>query len=169
MAEPNGAHLALSQLENNFEVTIITQNVDDLHERAGSNKIIHLHGELKKSRSTIVPELIYEIKGTELNEGDKCEKGSQLRPHIVWFGEEVPEMEPAIKATSSADIFLIIGTSMAVYPAASLIWYTRAGIPVYYIDPAIPHQSFEPNVTHIREKATDGVRLLMAKYLQIVP
>lgn len=163
--KPNSAHLALADLEKRYDVTVITQNVDDLHERGGSTKIVHLHGELIKSRSTSHPHLVYEINGTELSLGDKCEKGSQLRPHIVWFGEEVPEMERAAAITSQADILIIIGTSMVVYPAASLLWYAKSGIPVYYIDPAIPDYKFEPNVVHIKEKATVGMDILMKEYL----
>ena len=163
--KPNSAHIALAELQKIYDVTIITQNVDDLHERAGSKNIVHLHGELTKSRSTFHSHLVYKIKGTELNLGDKCEKGSQLRPHIVWFGEQVPEMETAVDITSQADILVIIGTSMVVYPAASLIQYAKSKIPVYYIDPAIPDYTFEPNVVHIKEKATVGVDILVKEYL----
>ncbi|MFM9944771.1 MAG: SIR2 family NAD-dependent protein deacylase [Bacteroidia bacterium] len=166
-AKPNSAHIALAELEKKYEITIITQNVDDLHERAGSKKIIHLHGELIKSRSTRHSHLVYEIIGTELNLGDKCEKGSQLRPHIVWFGDEVPEMERATEIVSQADILVIIGTSMVVYPAASLLWYAKSNIPVYYIDPAIPDYKFEKNVMHIQEKATVGMEILVKDYLKI--
>ena len=120
-ALPNKAHQALVELESKFRVTIITQNVDDLHERAGSTNVFHLHGELTKVRSTLNPQLIYDWGYKALNEGDKCEKGSQLRPHIVWFGEYVPAIEKAIRITRSADYLLIVGTSLLVYPAASLI------------------------------------------------
>ncbi len=167
LSQPNSAHYALVDLQKNYNVTIITQNVDDLHEKAGSNKIIHLHGELSKSRSTLNADLIYKIKGTELNLGDECEKGFQLRPHIVWFGEEVPEMENAINVVVQADCILIIGTSMVVYPAASLIRYAQKKIPIYYIDPKIPDFSFNANVIHIQEKATVGVELLIKEYLKI--
>lgn len=122
-AQPNQAHHLLAELEKFYEVTIITQNVDDLHERGGSKKIIHLHGELSKSRSTKDPQLVYPIAGDELNIGDCCEKGSQLRPHIVWFGEMVPLLEDAAFIVSQADVLAIIGTSLLVYPAASLIHY----------------------------------------------
>lgn len=166
-AKPNQAHLDLAFLQKKFTVNIITQNVDDLHERAGSKNILHLHGEIKKSRSTEYEELIYDIHGSELNIGDKCEKGFQLRPHIVWFGEAVPEMENAMDLTSKADIFLVIGTSLAVYPAASLLWYVPKNIPVFYIDPHVPDFKFEPNVTHIRENATGGMKILLSKYLQV--
>ena len=119
--QPNAAHYALVELEKKFDVQIITQNVDDLHERAGSSNVLHLHGELKKSRSTVDPALVYNIKGWELKMGDKCEKGSQLRPYIVWFGEEVPMIVPAAELSAMADIFIVIGTSLNVYPAAGLI------------------------------------------------
>lgn len=164
-AKPNSAHFALAELENKYDVTIITQNVDDLHERAGSNKIVHLHGELTKCRSTVRPFNVYDIEGTELNLGDKCEKGSQLRPHITWFGEEVPEMERAMEITSQADILVIIGTSMVVYPAASLLNCASSTIPIYYIDPNIPDYKFGKNVVHIKEKATIGMEILEKEYL----
>ena len=165
-ANPNSAHFALAKLQKKYDVSIVTQNVDDLHERAGSNKIVHLHGELTKSRSTVHPYNIYEIEGTELNLGDKCEKGSQLRPNIVWFGEEVPEMDRAVEITSQADILLIIGTSMVVYPAASLLNYAASNIPIYYIDPAVPDYKFRNNVLHIKEKATVGMEILIQNYLE---
>ncbi len=164
-SKPNSAHFALAELQKKYEVTIITQNVDNLHEQAGSQKIVHLHGELTKSRGTIRPHNVCEIEGTELNLGDKCEKGSQLRPHIVWFGEEVPEMEIAMEITSQADILLIIGTSMVVYPAASLLNYASLNIPIYYIDPNIPDFKFGKNVVHIKEKATVGMEVFMTKHL----
>ncbi|NUM31325.1 MAG: NAD-dependent deacylase [Bacteroidetes bacterium] len=164
---PNDAHLAIAQLQNNYNTVVITQNVDDLHERAGSKNVIHLHGELRKSRSTANSELIYNIIGEELNIGDLCELGSQLRPHIVWFGEEVPLMYNAINEVSKADIILIIGTSMVVYPAASLIHYANPEIPVYYIDPKIPDFKFNKNVVHIAEKATVGIKILTTKYLKV--
>jgi NAD-dependent deacetylase len=164
-ARPNSAHFALAELENKYDVTIITQNVDNLHEQAGSHKIVHLHGELTKCRSTVRPFNVYDIQGTELNLGDKCEKGSQLRPHIVWFGEEVPEMERAMEITSQADILVIIGTSMVVYPAASLLNYAASNIPIFYIDPNIPDYKFGKNVVHIKEKATIGIDILEKKYL----
>jgi len=119
--EPNAGHHALVQLEEKYDVQIVTQNVDDLHERAGSSHVLHLHGELKKVRSTVDPSLIYELVHWELKLGDKCEKGSQLRPHIVWFGEAVPMIDKATELVKTADIFMVIGTSMVVYPAAGLI------------------------------------------------
>jgi len=155
--EPNAGHLALAYLESDFDVQIITQNVDDLHERAGSSKVLHLHGELKKVRSSIDPKLVYELDGWELKLGDKCKKGSKLRPHIVWFGEAVPMIEPATKLTSEADILLVIGTSMVVYPAAGLVHYVRHEIPKYYIDPQAFAISGMRNLHVINEKAGTGV------------
>ena len=134
-ARPNEAHQILAGLENDFEVSIITQNVDNLHEKAGSAKVIHLHGELFKSRSTVDEKLVYDVEGWEIKPGDKCEKGSQLRPHIVWFGEMVPMMEHAVKEALAADIFVVVGTSLAVYPAAGLIDYVPGEVPKYIIDP----------------------------------
>jgi len=155
--KPNAAHKALVTLEKHFDVKIITQNVDDLHERSGSSNIIHLHGELLKVRSTKNPNLIYPWK-KDLKVGDVCEENSQLRPHIVWFGESVPVLNTAIEIVKTADILLIIGTSMQVYPAASLIYYTKPSIPIYIINPKISHQK-TPNLNciDIAEKATIGV------------
>ncbi|QNF34570.1 NAD-dependent deacylase [Adhaeribacter swui] len=154
---PNPGHLALAQLEEQFEVTVITQNVDNLHERAGSSKVIHLHGKLFESRSTVDENLIYPIKGWELKVGDLCEKGSQLRPNIVWFGEMVPMMEVAVKEAQEADIFMVVGTSLVVYPAAGLIDYVPYGIPVYVIDPNLPSVTKRPNLHLFPEKASTGV------------
>ncbi|MFO7670593.1 MAG: NAD-dependent deacylase [Bacteroidales bacterium] len=156
-ALPNRGHYALAELERDFDVTIVTQNVDDLHERAGSSKIIHLHGELKKSRSTIDPGLVYDIQGWELNPGDLCELGSQLRPHIVWFGEAVPAIEEAVVLVSEADLLVIIGTSMNVYPAAGLIHYVRPGTPVYLIDPNDVITAGYSGITLIKKGAAEGV------------
>ena len=155
--KPNVAHYALVDLEKKFDVQIITQNVDDLHERAGSSKVLHLHGELKKARSTVDPELIYEIEGWELKSGDKCKKGSQLRPHIVWFGESVPNISIAATLVKAADIFLVIGTSMQVYPAAGLLNFVPGFVPKYYIDPKAAEMPYMKNLKIIRKKATDGV------------
>jgi len=135
IAKPNKGHLKLAELELFFNVEIVTQNVDNLHEKAGSSKILHLHGELMKSESTGDPNLIYDIEGWELNQGDKCEKGFQLRPHVVWFGEAVPAMDEAVEIVSTADLLLVIGTSLNVYPAAGLINYTPLNSPVFLIDP----------------------------------
>jgi NAD-dependent deacetylase len=164
--EPNEGHKALQMLEQKFDVQIITQNVDDLHERAGSSKVLHLHGELKKVRSTLDPSLIYEMDHWELKLGDTCEKGSQLRPHIVWFGEAVPMIEPAVSLTACADILIVIGTSMVVYPAASLVAYAPAGIPSYYIDPKAHQVRSMSNMNIIAKKAGEGVQELVNELLK---
>jgi len=153
---PNSAHHALSALEKTHKVTIITQNVDDLHERAGSKNILHLHGELLKVRSTVDDSHIYNWKH-DLSLGDLCEKGSQLRPHIVWFGEPVPLISQAIEICKSADSLLIIGTSLQVYPAASLVQYVPPEKDIFYIDPK-PTMALNKHVTIISEKATTGVQ-----------
>ena len=154
---PNEAHKALVELENKYQVTIITQNVDDLHERAGSSLVLHLHGELLKVRSTKNLNLIYDWKKA-LNLGDVCEENSQLRPHIVWFGENVPEFDNALEITSEADILIVIGTSMQVYPAAQLINYVKAEIPIYFIDPKpFIQQNQYKNLIVLAEKASVGV------------
>lgn len=160
VCQPNLAHQLLVNLEEYYEVQIITQNVDSLHERAGSSAVLHLHGELRKARSSIDPSLIYELDHWEIKPGDHCEKGSQLRPHIVWFGEEVPEMETAIQLTRKADVFVVVGTSLQVYPAAALLSYTRSDIPIYLIDPQSPNFQLPANTIHISKKATEGMSLL---------
>ncbi len=159
--EPNPAHYALVDLEQHFDVQIITQNVDDLHERAGSSNVLHLHGELKKVRSTVDPDLVCELDGWELKKGDQCEKGSQLRPHIVWFGEAVPEIIPAAELSVSADIFIVIGTSLLVYPAAGLIHYVAEGAPKYLIDPNASDSFSVSNLKVIKEKAGTSVPVLV--------
>ena len=164
-AEPNPAHTALAKLETKYDVQIITQNVDDLHERGGSSNVLHLHGEIKKARSTVDPGLVYELDHWELKMGDKCEKGSQLRPHIVWFGEAVPMIEPAAEISSTADIFIVIGTSMVVYPAASLIVYAKPDIPKYYVDPKAFEVSGISNLVTIKKKAGEGVPELVDELL----
>lgn len=156
---PNDAHLILKDLEKDFDVNIITQNVDDLHERAGSSNIVHLHGELLKSRSSLDESLVYDCI-VDIKEGDKCEKGSQLRPHIVWFGEPVPMIEKAAEITSSAEILVIIGTSLVVYPAAGLVQFAPSGIPIYVIDPKKPDVYLNGNITYITENATSGTKQL---------
>jgi NAD-dependent deacetylase len=155
--KPNRGHEILKELEQHFEVIIITQNVDNLHERAGSNHIIHLHGSLFESRSTKNPALIYPIIGWELQLGDVCELGSQLRPNIVWFGEAVPMIEVAADIASGADIFLVVGTSMVVYPAAGLIDYVPAHVKKYVVDPKKPEILHVPNLEFIAEKASVGM------------
>lgn len=164
--EPNKGHYGLADLENYFDVNIITQNIDDLHERAGSTKVLHLHGELKKVRSSVDPNLIYELEGWELKLGDKCEKGSQLRPHVVWFGEAVPEIENAIPVVEAADIIVIVGTSLAVYPAAGLVNYARHGAKIYLIDPNKPDNIYLPNVQYIEKGAEEGVGILKEELLK---
>ena len=153
--EPNEAHRLLAHLEKRYEVVIITQNVDDLHERAGSHNIIHLHGELLKSRGVDNPNVTYPCTG-DIHVGDKSPTGAQLRPHIVWFGEEVPMLEKAIAQVYSADILMIIGTSLQVYPAASLIDYVKEGTPIFYIDPN-PSLHSKGDLTVIAQKASTGV------------
>lgn len=167
-SKPNDAHKVLVELEDYFEVTIITQNVDNLHEAAGSTNVVHLHGELFKSRSTKNQELIYDVKGTEVNLGDKCELGSQLRPNIVWFGEEVPMMTVAVEIAAQADFFVVIGTSLAVYPAAGLIHYFRPTKPVFIIDPVMPEVSLKKNMSFIQEKASLGAQMLKERLLAIL-
>jgi len=164
-AQPNEGHKALVQLEQKFDVQIITQNVDDLHERAGSKNILHLHGEIKKARSTADESLVYEMDHWELNRGDVCEKGAQLRPHIVWFGEAVPNISPAMEIASTADLFMVIGTSMVVYPAASLIVYVGSDKPKYYIDPKAFQVGGISNLEIIKKTAGEGVPELVSKLL----
>jgi NAD-dependent deacetylase len=162
--QPNRAHYALAELEDKYEVTIITQNVDDLHERGGSTNIIHLHGELLKARSTVDENLVYDWK-EDITANDKCAKGSQLRPHIVWFGEAVPLIEEAAKIVRQADIFIVIGTSMVVYPAAGLIHYTSYDTPKFLVDPNVPEMSGIPNLTVIQDKASTGVDKLVKELI----
>jgi NAD-dependent deacetylase len=168
-SNPNEAHKILADLESHFNITIITQNVDNLHERAGSSNIIHLHGELFKSRSTLDENLVYEMDGWELNLGDTCEKGAQLRPHIVWFGEMVPMMEVAAKVTMKADICIVVGTSLVVYPAAGLLDYVGSDIPKFIVDPNMPDVRNRPNLYLIEEKASTGMQKvrdrLLAEYI----
>ncbi len=168
-AIPNQGHQIIAELEQSFNVTVVTQNVDNLHEKAGSTKVIHLHGELFKSRSTVDPNLIYDITGWELKSGDTCEKGSQLRPNIVWFGELVPMMNVAIEETLSADIFIVIGTSLQVYPAAGLLEYVKSSYPKFIIDPNMPNIPMRPNLTLIQEVGSVGMKkvqeILMKEYL----
>jgi NAD-dependent deacetylase len=156
-SEPNEGHHGLVALEQYFNVNIITQNVDDLHERAGSSNVLHLHGELKKARSTADSSLVYTLKHWELKMGDLCEKGSQLRPHVVWFGESVPAIEEAIPLVRQSDVFVVIGTSLNVYPAAGLLSYVNNNVPIYLIDPGTPSAATGANVIHLREIASTGV------------
>ncbi len=164
--QPNAAHYAISRLEKKYNVQIITQNVDDLHERAGSSNILHLHGELKKVRSTVDDDLIYDLQGWELKKGMLCEKGSQLRPHIVWFGEAVPQIITAAKLSSKADIYIVVGTSLNVYPAAGLLNNLPHAIPKYLIDPNAKDNYYIQNLTIIKEKAGTGLPKLVEDLLK---
>ena len=162
-AQPNAGHLALADLERDFEVVIVTQNVDDLHERAGSSRVIHLHGQLREARSSRHEELVYPLESDRIELGQLCEKGHQLRPNIVWFGEAVPLMELAAHEAATADVFLVVGTSLQVYPAAGLVDYVRRGTPIYIIDPSRPPVSSRPNQHFITEPATLGVPRVTAE------
>jgi NAD-dependent deacetylase len=159
-AKPNNAHTGLVKLEEKYQVTIITQNIDDLHERAGSTTVMHLHGEIFKMHSVANPSLHFEIKN-EIKVGDLAEDGSQLRPHIVWFGEAVPMMEKAIEIVNDCDILVIIGTSLQVYPAASLLQYAAPYLPKYIIDKKLPSVSGYHNLHAIEKPATEGVEELL--------
>ena len=156
-AQPNAGHRELAELEKLYDVRIITQNIDDLHERAGSTQVLHLHGELKKVRSSRNPELIYDLDGWELKPGARAEDGSLLRPHVVFFGEAVPNIEPAIELAREADVFVVIGTSLVVYPAAGLLHYVPQGVPVYVIDPHIPAEARRKGYHLIEMGASEGV------------
>ncbi len=162
--KPNAAHLAIASLENDYDVTVVTQNVDNLHERAGSTRIIHLHGELTKVRPEnccndmdgYSEETVFDIGSDEIHVGDLALNGAQLRPHIVWFGEAVPKIEAAIDAVEAADILLIVGTSLQVYPAAGLYRYAKMTVPIYIIDPKdVPVR--DGRITHIKDVATKGM------------
>ncbi|MDH3648793.1 MAG: NAD-dependent deacylase [Saprospiraceae bacterium] len=166
--EPNLAHQKLAELEVFYDVTIITQNIDDLHERAGSSRVVHLHGELLKVRSSVEPTYVMEWK-QDLNIGDLCLHNSQLRPHVVWFGEPVPMIEIAAEITSQADFLIIVGTSLQVYPAAGLMSYAPSTIPIFYIDPA-PKQSVElqarPNIEVLAARATVGIAQVVQSLIE---
>ncbi len=164
-AQPNAAHVALAKLESKFDVEIITQNIDDLHERAGSSRVLHLHGEIMKSQSTLYRNLVYPVKGSELNEGDLCERGSQLRPFVVWFGEEVPMIKVGEQIISEAEMILIIGTSLQVYPAAGLVQYAPPASKKYYIDPKPDSNIFLGNTEVINSKAGIAVSRLVEKLM----
>lgn len=160
--EPNAAHRAIAELEKYFDVEVVTQNVDNLHERAGSTRVTHLHGELTKLRSTANPDLIYPIEGWEQKLDARAEDGSYLRPHIVFFGEAVPMFDRATRIVEKADILVVVGTSLAVYPAASLVHYARRGVPIYLVDPGQPDVAMIRNpLTHIRERAAIGMPQLL--------
>lgn len=163
--EPNDAHKYLVKLEDKYEVVIVTQNVDNLHERAGSNKIIHLHGELLKARSTLNESLVYDWD-KDIILGDKCEKGSQLRPHIVWFGEAVPMMSEALKEIIDADIILVVGTSLQVYPAAGILTYSPPEMRKIIVDRKVPDVSGVKNIEVFEMKASEGMKLVVEKLLE---
>ena len=165
-AKPNAAHYGLAELENDFDVTIITQNIDDLHERAGSANVLHLHGEIFKMRSEKNDSVFFEIKG-DIKLGDVAEDGGQLRPHIVWFEEPVTKMEEAVPVVYSSEIFVVVGTSLAVYPAAGLVNYVEAHTPKYIVDKRIPYTSPMKNLTLIEKPATEGVKDLMVLLRQL--
>lgn len=165
--EPNEGHKALARLEDKFDVHIVTQNVDDLHERAGSSNIIHLHGEIRKVRSTKDPSIILDLDGWELKAGDLCPLGSQLRPHIVWFGESVPNITKGAEIVTTADILLVIGTSMQVYPAAGLVHYAPVDCKKYYIDPNASQNAMISKLTTINEKAGKAVPELVDELLTL--
>lgn len=165
-AQPNAAHIGLAGLEKDFDVQIITQNIDDLHERAGSTRVLHLHGEIFKMRSELDENLIYEIR-KDILLGDIGDDGAQLRPHIVWFEEPVPMIEQAAQIAAAADIFVVIGTSLVVYPAAGLVHYTKPLIPKFIIDKSIPYSSTY-NLTAIEKPATQGITELTDLLKQLV-
>jgi len=165
-AQPNKAHHILADLQEHFDVQIVTQNIDDLHERAGSNNVLHLHGEIFKMRSEIDETLVYQIEG-DIQIGDKADDGAQLRPHIVWFEEPVPMIESAIQAVKSADIFMVVGTSLVVYPAAGLVDYAPWPIPKFIVDKKIPYTSSLYNLTSIEKPATEGMPELQEMLLNL--
>lgn len=164
--EPNNAHKWIVEAEKYFDVTVITQNVDNLHERAGSKKVVHLHGELVKCRSSIDSNLIYDVDGWEMKMGEKCENGSQLRPFIVFFGEDVPMYDKALDIVTSADILLIVGTSLQVYPAAGLINYTPPKSPIYLVDPKCSSISAPNQIYYEQAKAKDGVEKIIKQLIK---
>lgn len=163
-AQPNAAHYALVELEEKYDVTIITQNIDDLHERAGSTDVLHLHGVITRSQSSIDPTLTYPMDGWEIRLGDTCELGSQLRAHVVWFGEDVPMITPAVDLCAAADVFILVGSSLAVYPAAGLINAVRRDVVKYIVDPNIPEVRVN-NLIKIPEAATAGVPALVKQLM----
>ena len=159
-AKPNAAHKFIAELQTKFNVKVITQNVDDLHERAGSKNVLHLHGELLKARSTKDASLIYSLNKTDILVGELCEKGSQLRPHIVWFGEDVPNMETANYLAAEADLFIVIGTSLNVYPAAGIIDFVKPETPKWLLDPGEFNFSYLKKIKHIKQTAVKGIEKL---------
>ncbi len=163
---PNPAHLAITKLQEAFHVQVITQNVDDLHERAGNTNVLHLHGKLTQVRSTGYPHTVYDLEGWELLLGDVCENGHQLRPHIVWFGEEVPNLPVAAQMVSEADAVIIVGTSLNVYPAAGLYQYAKANAPIWIIDPKANELYYPSHITPINEKAGAALPRLVNSFLE---
>lgn len=161
-ASPNQGHHAITALSEHFDLSVVTQNVDDLHERAGTQNILHLHGEIRKARSTARPDYVVEIDGPELNMGDLCPWGAQLRPHIVWFGEGVPMMDKAIPQVESADRIVVVGTSLQVYPAASLVHYSKPGTKIHLVDPDPPALS-APNLEVLKMGAVEGLNTLLER------
>ncbi len=164
-AKPNAGHYAIARLESDFDVTIVTQNVDNLHERAGSSNVIHLHGLLNEARSEKDPNLVIDIGTKPIKIGDKASDGSQLRPNVVWFGEPVPMIEKATEVVMEADIFIVVGTSLAVYPAAGLVNYAPYDIPKYLVDPAVPEIRLSSEWEHIQENAETGLPSLTNKLI----
>jgi NAD-dependent deacetylase len=164
--EPNAAHLAITKLQEQFEVQVVTQNVDDLHERAGNQNVLHLHGELKKVRSTAHPHTVYDLEDWELKMGDMCENGHQLRPHIVWFGEEVPNLYTAAELVSTSDAIIIVGTSLNVYPAAGLYQYAPESCPIWIIDPKANELRYPDSITPLNEKAGAAMPRLVRSFLE---
>jgi NAD-dependent deacetylase len=165
-AKPNAAHKFIADLQKDFDVHIITQNIDDLHERAGSKKVLHLHGEIMKVRSSVDETLVYPINKAEIKIGELCEKGSQLRPHIVWFGEMVPEMENAYMIAEKAELFVVVGTSLNVYPAAGLLNYVNLNTPKWLVDPGEFNLDYIRNLKHIKETAVNGVNELKKELMK---
>lgn len=167
-AQPNDAHYLVAELQKHFDVQVITQNIDDLHERAGSKKVLHLHGEIMKGRSTVKHELVYDLKHWEIKAGDTCEVGSQIRPHIVWFGEAVPEMDKATELSEKADVFITIGTSLNVYPAANLINVIEGHVPKFLVDPGDFNLDYIKNLTIIKATAVEGMKVLSRKLNELI-
>jgi NAD-dependent deacetylase len=165
-ALPNEGHLTIASWQKKFSVTVVTQNIDDLHERAGSEDVLHLHGEIRKSRSTMNPELVYPIQHESLSIGDRCELGSQLRPHIVWFGEEVPMLQKAADIIEEADIFIVVGTSLQVYPAAGLVSHAFRAQQKFIVDPNAHNLTSKVDWTVVSEGAVSGLKWIDTNMLR---
>jgi NAD-dependent deacetylase len=164
-AVPNEGHRQIAAWQERFQVTVITQNIDDLHERAGSQSVLHVHGEIRKSRSTLNPQLVYEIEGWQLNKGDRCERGSQLRPHIIWFGEDVPMLDTAASIIEEADTFIVVGTSLQVYPAAGLVDFAKRAQQKFIVDPDANSLLSKPGWITISSGAGEGLKRIDADFL----